>query len=63
MDGIVDMCIGLFMAAVGTGRINLHRNKHAMERFLKYYGKWFRVVGPLIVMMGVVKIVAYAWPR
>jgi hypothetical protein len=58
IDGIIFIALGAWVSLVGLGKVRVSKNPEAGAAWLAKWGIVFRIGGPIMIVVGIVKIVA-----
>lgn len=56
LTGIGMALIGVYFTLVGWGRIKTSKNREENAVWFKKYGLFFKIIGPLMMIIGVARI-------
>ena len=64
IDSIIMFCVGLYVSAVGFGRLPAPtKDPIAGKQWLTQYGKFFKIGGPLLVVISLILAAAKFFSR
>ena len=58
IDGIIFVILGVWVLLIGLGRVRVSRNPEAGAVWLEKWGIVFKIGGPIMILVGFVRIVA-----
>jgi len=53
VDGSISLVIGVFMLLVGFGKLRVLKDPLAQDKFLKHWGLFFKISGPIVILVGI----------
>ena len=58
IDGLIFVVLGAWCLLVGLGKVRISKNAESGATWLQRWGLAFRIGGPLLILLGIAKIVA-----
>lgn len=56
IQGIVGIAIGILFMLIGLGKSRVSKNPEANAAFVKKWGKFFLLSGPIIIVVGILML-------